>query len=79
MYLFVLIFLFIFFQNILENIKSETVKQDLLTGQNGAMKLTDEELLNLTNFSKMVSPKRIVGEGKPLFVVIYTIFNYVKF
>lgn len=53
------------------------MKQDLLTGQNGAMKLTDEELSNLTNFSKMVLPKRTVGEGKPLFMVINIIYNYV--
>ncbi|CAI6352730.1 unnamed protein product [Macrosiphum euphorbiae] len=55
------------FQNILESIKDETVKQDLLAGNNGAVQLTDDELSKLSYFSKMVSPKRRVEEGKPLF------------
>ncbi|KAL4134874.1 hypothetical protein QTP88_006570 [Uroleucon formosanum] len=55
------------FQNILDSIKDETVKQDLLTGNNGAVQLTDDELSKLSYFSKMVSPKRRVEEGKPLF------------
>jgi len=55
------------FQNILESIKDDSVKQDLLTGNNGAVQLTDDELSKLSHFSKMVSPKRRVEEGKPLF------------
>uniref|UniRef100_A0A2S2NV12 Caprin-2 n=1 Tax=Schizaphis graminum TaxID=13262 RepID=A0A2S2NV12_SCHGA len=55
------------FQNILESIKDESVKQDLLAGNNGAVQLTDDELSKLSHFSKMVSPKRRVEEGKPLF------------
>ncbi|XP_015367030.1 PREDICTED: putative uncharacterized protein DDB_G0282133 isoform X2 [Diuraphis noxia] len=54
-------------KNILESIKDETVKQDLLAGNNGAVQLTDDELSKLSYFSKMVSPKRRVEEGKPLF------------
>ncbi|XP_022180557.1 putative uncharacterized protein DDB_G0282133 isoform X2 [Myzus persicae] len=54
-------------KNILESIKDETVKQDLLAGNNGAVQLTDDELSKLSHFSKMVSPKRRVEEGKPLF------------
>ncbi|XP_008189911.1 uncharacterized protein DDB_G0283357 isoform X2 [Acyrthosiphon pisum] len=53
--------------NILESIKDKTVKQDLLAGNNGAVQLTDDELSQLSYFSKMVSPKRRVEEGKPLF------------
>lgn len=55
------------FQNILESIKDDSVKQDLLSGNNGAVQLTDDELSKLSHFSKMVSPKRRVEEGKPLF------------
>ncbi|XP_060844672.1 caprin-2-like isoform X1 [Rhopalosiphum padi] len=55
------------FQNILESIKDDSVKQDLLAGNNGAVQLTDDELSKLSHFSKMVSPKRRVEEGKPLF------------
>lgn len=55
----------------MESIKDETVKQDLLTGNNGAVQLTDDELSKLLFFSKMVSPKRRVEEGKPLFEVTY--------
>lgn len=46
------------------------MKHDLLTGDNGAIQLTDDELSKLCHFSKMVSPKRSVEEGKPLFEVI---------
>ncbi|XP_060844673.1 CAR1 transcription factor-like isoform X2 [Rhopalosiphum padi] len=53
--------------NILESIKDDSVKQDLLAGNNGAVQLTDDELSKLSHFSKMVSPKRRVEEGKPLF------------
>lgn len=63
-------FQFFYLQNIFESIKDEKVKQDLLTGNNGAVQLTDEELTKLSNFSKMVLPKRRVEEGKPLFEVI---------
>lgn len=45
------------------------MKQDLLAGNNGAVQLTDDELSKLSHFSKMVSPKRRVEEGKPLFEV----------
>jgi len=55
------------FQNILESIKDENVKQDLLTGSNGAVQFNEDELSKLTHFAKMVSPKRKVEEGKPLF------------
>lgn len=64
------------FQNILENIKDETVKQDLLTGNNGAVQLTHDELAQLSHFSKMVSPKRRVEEGKPLFEVTIAFFIF---
>lgn len=47
------------------------MKQDLLTGNNGAVQLTDDELSKLSYFSKMVSPKRRVEEGKPLFEVTF--------
>lgn len=62
-----------FFQDILENIKNETVRNDLLNGFNGAIQLTTDDLSKLSHFSKMVSPKRIVEEGKPLFEVIIII------
>lgn len=48
------------------------MRQDLLAGANGAVQLTEDELLKLSQFSRMVSPKRRVEEGKPLFEV--TIF-----
>lgn len=63
------IYIYLYFQNILESIKDDSVKQDLLSGNNGAVQLTDDELSKLSHFSKMVSPKRRVEEGKPLFEV----------
>lgn len=47
------------------------MKKDLLNGHNGAIQLTADDLSKLSHFSKMVSPKRIVEEGKPLFEVLY--------
>jgi len=59
------------------------VKQDLLAGNNGAVQLTDDELSTLLYFSKMVSPKRRVEEGKPLFEVTKsrdtTVTNHIAF
>lgn len=63
------LYIYLYFQNILESIKDDSVKQDLLSGNNGAVQLTDDELSKLSYFSKMVSPKRRVEEGKPLFEV----------
>lgn len=64
-------YIYIVFQNILESIKDETVKRDLLNGENGAVELTDYEISRLSQFSKMVSSKRTVEEGKPLFEVTF--------
>jgi len=55
----------------LESIKDESVIQDLLAGNNGAVQLTDDELSKLSYFSRIVTPKRRVEEGKPLFEVTY--------
>jgi len=51
------------FENILECIKHEAVRQDLLTGYNGVV-FTDNEISNLFHFSKMVSPKHNIAGGK---------------
>lgn len=42
-----------------------------MNGENGAVELTDFEISRLSQFSKMVSSKRTVEEGKPLFEVTY--------
>ncbi|XP_050439093.1 caprin-2-like [Adelges cooleyi] len=55
------------FQNILQNIKDEKVKNDLLLGENGAVQLSETDLLKLVLFAKLTSPKRQVEEGRPLF------------
>lgn len=54
------------------------MRQDLLTGDNGAVQLAEDELLKLSNFCKMVSPKRRVEEGKPLFEVTILYLHYIK-
>jgi len=50
------------------------VQNDLLTGSNGAVQMSSDELSKLSHFSKMISPKRKVEEGKPLFEVIFIRF-----
>lgn len=55
---------------------TDNVRDDFLTGNNGAKKLTEEDLQKLDDLFVEVSPKHDIEEGVPPFSVSCNIIMY---